>query len=272
MTDMDNHCTPFLDSVYQIRKRWGSRMKTEERRGIVAGVAALVWLLAGGAAAPQDTETTKEDDIVVTGKARASVNAGLWEFKLSRSFAYGQNQDRNLGLATGRDSTFRFCLPNARVDALVRALAGEGRTETSGNAVCSQLNVEMNGNTLIARQTCSGLTMPRPESFRSGNASSSAANGDPTGPAAETGTSGSPQDVDMCGWNRRAAASVPAAGKLTVQGKFTAEQVTLNFMDEREPLCYDPQYRVRPDGRRWTMTGTRVADCDAQTKADPGKP
>ncbi|MBB4153314.1 hypothetical protein GGQ80_001216 [Sphingomonas jinjuensis] len=216
------------------------------------GISAVAALGAVAAIAQQQGGEATPPDVVVTGRADGKLSAGLWEIHLSRSYAYGQTSNTNERFAAGHEQTYRFCLPDTQVEVVARALTGEGRSSTMGATQCSALAIETGRGKLIARQSCSGLTIPKPTAPTSLIESESAT------------------AIDTCGWRRSTAQSVPATSKLSVQGRYSADRLQLDFLDERQPVCLDPSYQSRPYGRQWTISGSRIGDCTtAKAEAQP---
>ncbi|KQR83984.1 hypothetical protein [Sphingomonas sp. Leaf343] len=190
---------------------------------------------SGGAVAGQQAE--QSGDIIVEGpNAVRRMQGGEWQLDLSRSYYFGAI-DTNLDRMrpTGSSRTWRFCLPDTDIEPLLRSLVGEGRTESSGAMNCRPLKIRLGNGRLKADQTCTGSTM-----------------------TSATSPSGFPTVT-------------PARDVLTVTGRYAATLLTMDFSSRREPAVPDPASSGRPEGRRWSIKGSRIGDCQQRPIHPPGK-
>ncbi len=205
------------------------------RPAAVASLCGVAGML-GGAAIPQ--QLSRPDDIIVEGsRDPLRVQGGLWQLDLSRSYYYGRaNPDFSKTRPAGSDRTWRFCLPDAGVESLIRLLVGQGRTESSGTMNCRPLTIRLGDGRLKADQTCFGSTI--------------------TGSSSPSGQ----------------VSATSARDALTVTGRYSTTALTMDFDSRREPVTPDASYSSRgPDGRHWSIRGNRVGDCPKQPAATHGK-
>lgn len=167
------------------------------------------------------------DDIVVEGRRDAHrLRAGLWKVDLSRAYHFGRDMgDWNSMRPSGTDRIWTFCLPDSEVVSLTRLLVGAGRSDAAGSTSCAPLHVRIGDGRLRATQTCNGGSMV----------------------IRRKGSDG--------------GRSVPAKHALVVTGAYDPSSLKLDFEDRQEPVEFSPDYTVRPDMRRWTISGVRVGDC-----------
>lgn len=198
---------------------------------IVRIVSLSVLGIAGSlasAVAGQQAEQQPDEIIVEAPKDVRRMQGGEWQLDLSRSYYFGAI-DTNLDKmqATGSNRTWRFCLPDTDVEPLLRLLIGQGRMESSGTMNCRPLTIRLGNAKLKADQTCTGGTM-----------TASQPSGFPT--------------------------VTPARDILKVTGRYGATLLKMDFTSRREPITPDPASSGRPEGRRWSIKGNRIGNCQQQ--------
>ncbi|KMS55510.1 hypothetical protein V474_20755 [Novosphingobium barchaimii LL02] len=176
---------------------------------------------------PLHAEEEGHGDIVVeSARDPQSFDSGEWLITVSRSYRFGKSLDGDDSLrATGSDRDWRFCLPDVRVEAFVRLLVGEGRSQAAGTTVCRPLQVSLRDGRVRAGQTCAG---------------------------------GSVTSMDEV---THLTTTHSTRLLVAVTGRYAPAELKLDFENQRELLIADPTQAVRPDIMRWSVSGRRVGDC-----------
>jgi hypothetical protein len=148
----------------------------------------------------------EQDGITVQGQRdQRKLRQGQWEVSVTPAYHYGSNLDKTGNMrAMGKARSWRFCLPETQVEAMVRLLVGEGHTAVAGTTDCQKLQVTMGKGRLRAIQHCVG---------------------------------GNVTQVDE---NPMKTKTVPTRLDLTVVGRYEASSLKLEFQDLRDLLYRDP--------------------------------
>jgi hypothetical protein len=193
----------------------------------VKKILGTIFALGALLSAPALSIAHGDDEIIVNKhRDKKSLEGGEWLITVSRSYRFGKSLDGDgTTRAAGRDLSYRFCLSDTEIEIFVRKLVGEGQSEVAGTTVCRPLQMRSENGKVRASQTCEG-----------GN-------------------------VTIPGENQSLSRTYPTRLILTVTGKYSSTDLTLDFENRRELIVLDAAQLNRPDFMRWSIKGNRVGQC-----------